>query len=41
MNAELNPDFSESELDFKNLIISLSEISEFEFEFVSVRIEFK
>ncbi len=44
MNAGLNPDFSESGLDFKNPIISLSglkQISEFEFEFVNIRIEFK
>ncbi len=44
MNTGLNPDFSESELDFKNPITSLSglkQISEFEFKFVSIRIEFR
>jgi len=44
MNTGLNPDFSESGLDFKNPITSLSslkQISEFEFEFVSIRIEFR
>jgi len=39
MNTGLNPNFLESGLDFKNPIISLSDlkqISEFEFEFVSI-----
>ncbi len=43
-NTGLNPDFSEFGLDFKNPITSLSglkQISEFEFEFVSIQIEFK
>ena len=44
MNTGLNPDFSESRLDFKNPITSLSDlkqISELEFEFVSIQIEFR
>ncbi len=44
MNIRLNSDFSEFRLDFKNPITSLSglkQIFEFEFEFVSIQIEFK
>ena len=44
MNIRLNLDFSESGLDFKNPIIGLfglKQIIKFEFEFVSIWIEFK
>jgi len=40
MNTGLNLDFSESGLDFKNPITSLSGLK-LEFEFVSIRIEFR
>ncbi len=44
MNTGLNLGFSESRLDFKNPITSLfglKQISKFEFEFISIQIEFR